>query len=122
MSGTIMVVDDEAPISKVVIDILTPEGFKVISASGGEEALDKLKTEKVDMMLIDFFMPGMSGRELAEKIRADPILKDMKIGFVTAASFSESGSKEFEKLNILDYIKKPFDNKDLVERVKKMLS
>jgi CheY-like chemotaxis protein len=118
---TIMIVDDEAPILKVVEDILKPEGYKVVLAISGQEALDKLKKVKPDLILIDFFMPAMSGRELCEKIRADSKLKNIKVAFITAASFSASGMKELDKMNVLDYIKKPFEYKDLIKRVKKMV-
>ena len=57
---TIMVVDDESAICKVVQDILMPEGYRVITAFSGDDALHKLRKEKPDCMLIDFFMPGMS--------------------------------------------------------------
>lgn len=120
MAKTVMIVDDEQPICKVVEDILKPEGYKVISAMSGQEALEKLKKVKPDLVLIDFFMPNMSGRELCEKIRAQDELKKLKVAFVTAATFSASGMKELEKMNVLDYIKKPFDYKDLIKRVKKM--
>lgn len=119
---TIMIVDDEEPVCKVVEDILKPEGYNVVSAYSGDEALDKLKKVKTDLMLIDFFMPRMSGRELCEKIRADSKLKNIKVAFITAATFSASGMKELEDMNVLDYIKKPFDYKDLIQRVKKMVS
>ena len=117
----IMIVDDEPSITKVVSDVLTQEDYEVVIASSGEEALEKLKKTKPNLILIDFFMPGMSGRELCEKIRADSEFKDLKIAFITAASFSQSGEKELKNLNVLDYIKKPFDNKDLVERVRKIV-
>ena len=116
-----MVVDDEPPINKVVEDILEPEGYKVVSATSGQEALDKLKKVKPNLILIDFFMPGMSGRELCEKIRADKKLKNLKVAFLTAATFSASGIKELDKMDVLDYIKKPFEYKDLVKRVKKVV-
>ena len=117
----VMIVDDEAPINKVVEDILEPEGYKVVSALNGTEALDKLKRAKVDLILIDFFMPGLSGRELCEKIRADSKLKKLKVAFLTAATLSPTGMKELDKMNVLDYIKKPFEYKDLIKRVKKMI-
>ena len=117
---TIMVVDDESAICKVVQDILMPEGYRVISAFSGDDALQKLKKEKPDCMLIDFFMPGMSGRELCEKIRADARLKSIRVAFITAASFSASGMEEFKRLDVLDYIKKPFEYKELIQRVKKL--
>ena len=97
-----------------------PEGYRVVTAFSGDDALLKLKKEKPDFMLIDFFMPGMSGRELCEKIRADGRLKSIRVAFITAASFSASGMEEFKRLNVLDYIKKPFEYKDLIQRVKKL--
>ena len=117
---TVMVVDDESAICKVVEDILAPEGYRIVTAFSGDDALQKLKKEKPDCILIDFFMPGMSGRELCEKIRADAKLNHIKVAFITAASFSASGMEEFEKLKVLDYIKKPFEYKDLIHRVKKL--
>ena len=117
----IMIVDDEQPINKVVEDIVEPEGYNVVSALSGSEALDKLKKVKPHLILIDFFMPGMSGRELCEKIRADSKLKDLKVAFITAATFSASGRDELEKMNVLDTINKPFGYQDLIQRVKKMI-
>ena len=115
-----MIVDDEQPINKVVVDILEPEGYKVLQAMSGLEALNKLKKIIPDLILIDFFMPGMSGRELCEKIRADGKLKNLKVVFLTAATFTKSGMKELDKMDVLDYIKKPFEYKDLIKRVKKI--
>ena len=84
---TIMVVDDEQPICKVIEDILEPEGYKVVTAITGEEALDKLRKSKPDLIMIDFYLPGISGRELCEKIRADSELKNLKVVFLTAATY-----------------------------------
>ncbi|MCH7680770.1 response regulator [candidate division KSB1 bacterium] len=117
----IFTIDDEEPIIKVIKDILEPEGYTIESAINAEEALEKLKSYVPDLILIDFILPGMSGRELAEKIRAESILKDTKIAFITGVSLMPAGMKELEKLNISDFIKKPFQYKDLIERVKKMI-
>ena len=66
-------------------------------------------------------MPGMSGRETCEKIRANPKTKNIKVAFLTVAKLSEGGKGILEKMNISDYITKPFDNSDLVNRVKKIV-
>jgi len=118
----IMVVDDEPNICEAVKFVLEDEGFEVITAFNAEECINKLKKEPVDLVLIDFFMPKISGRKLCEKIRKDPELENLKLAFLTVARFSELGLGELEKLKVLDYIQKPFDNEDLVKRVKKMLN
>jgi CheY-like chemotaxis protein len=72
------------------------------------------------MILLDMMMPGMSGREVCERIRKDPHTKDLKVAFLTVAKFSESGKYLLKKMNVSDYITKPFENADLVRRVKKI--
>lgn len=120
MGNIIMVVDDEESLIELVKAILEQENYEVIKAMSGEECLKKLKTVKPDLILLDMMMPGMSGREVCESIRQNPKTKDLKIAFLTVAKFSEAGKGVLEKMNVLDYITKPFDNQDLVKRVKKM--
>jgi CheY-like chemotaxis protein len=117
----IMVVDDESSLVELVRAVFSQEGFEVISAYSGSECLEKLKREKPDLILMDMMMPGMSGRETTEKIRANPKTKGLKVVFLTVARFSEVGKDSLAKLKVSDYITKPFDNRDLVKRVKKAL-
>ncbi len=121
MTKKIMVVDDDPYIRKAVEIALKSEGYDVETASGGEECLEKLKKEKVDLVLTDVFMPGMSGIRLCEIIRKDDKLKSLKVAFMTVATFSKMTEIGLEGLNILDYIQKPFDNEDLVKRIKKIV-
>ena len=117
----VMIVDDSPLILKVIEDILKPEGYHVIKAQSGDAALKMLKSIKPDLILLDFFMPGMSGREVCEKMRTDSKLKNIKVVFLTAANFSQKGEMVLKQMGILDNIQKPCDNKDLVDRVKKLL-
>ena len=118
----IMVVDDEENIVELVKAIMENEGYDVITASDGKECLEKLKSAKPDLILLDMMMPGMSGREVCERIRADPKTKNLKVAFLTVAKFSEAGKDVLNKMKVADYINKPFDNDDLIARVKKALS
>ena len=117
----IMVVDDEETLIELVTAILEGKGFEAIPAYNGKECLEKLKKIKPDLILMDMMMPGMSGRETTEMIRKDPKTKTLKVVFLTVARFSETGKETLEKLKVSDYITKPFDNDDLVARVKKAL-
>jgi response regulator RpfG family c-di-GMP phosphodiesterase len=58
---------------------------------------------------------------VCEKIRSDPKTKDLKVAFLTVAKFSETGRDVLKKMTVMDYITKPFDNDDLVKRVRKMV-
>jgi len=118
----IMIVDDEPNLVELVTAVLEQEGYEVIPATSGQECLEKLKKIKPDLILLDMMMPGMSGRETCEKIRASPKTKDLKVVFLTVARFSEVGKDVLGKMDVLDYITKPFDNKELVNRVKKALA
>ncbi|MBS3130880.1 response regulator [Candidatus Woesearchaeota archaeon] len=119
--ANIMVVDDEESLRELVAAIFSSSGDHVTAASSGQECLDMLEREKPDIILMDMMMPGMSGRETTEKIRQSPAGKNLKIAFLTVARFSETGKDALEKLDVLDYITKPFDNDELVRRVKRLL-
>lgn len=121
MKKKIMTVDDEFYMTKLVEGILKREGFEVVVAHSGKECLEKLKTEKPDLVILDMMMPEMSGRHVCEEIRKNPETKDLKVIFLTVATFSEAGIKNLGDLKVLDYIKKPFENDDFVARVKKVL-
>jgi DNA-binding response OmpR family regulator len=120
---TILIVDDEKNIRGALEIILSSAGYEVFAAENGKQALSMLKTGQVkpQLAILDMFMPELSGRETAEQIRKNSQLKDIKIVFLTVARFSEVGKREIQKLNISDYITKPFDNDDLLKRVKKVL-
>jgi two-component system phosphate regulon response regulator PhoB len=117
----IMIVDDEENVRQLIEAVLQEEGYDVVTAADGKECLAKLKKIKPDLILLDMMMPGMSGREVCEKIRTDPKTKNLKIIFVTVARFSELGKTTLSKLKVSDYISKPFDNDDLIKRAKKAL-
>ncbi|MBU4242611.1 MAG: response regulator [Nanoarchaeota archaeon] len=117
----IMLIDDEQNILELVSELLSNEGYDVITTGSGREALEKLKTAKPDLILLDMMMPNMSGRQVCEAIRKNSKTKNLRIAFLTVAKFSEAGKEKLNELKVLDYITKPFDNQDLVERVKKIL-
>jgi len=118
---TVMVVDDEKSMLVVIKTVLEPEGFDVITASSGQECLDKLKTIRPDLILMDMMMPGLSGRDTTEKIRENKKTRDIKIAFLTVVSFSETGKEVLKKMNVADYLTKPFENDEFVKRIKKIL-
>lgn len=118
----IMVVDDEENILVLLKSVLTEEGFSVSTAGDGAECLKMLPKEKPDLLLLDLMMPGMTGLDLAKKIRAGKACKNVKIVFLTVVKPNEISPLVMNSLKISDYLTKPFNNDELVGRIKWALS
>ncbi len=121
MAAEILIVDDEDDIRSLTKAILSDEGYKVTEAKDGKDALSMLKNKKFDLIVVDYFMPIMNGRQLAEEIRKNPKTKNLKLVFLTVAQFGQLGEKQLKRLNCLDYLKKPIDNEDFIKSINKIL-
>lgn len=110
----ILIVDDEKPISDIVKFNLTKEGYEVIKAYDGEEALEKVEDEQPDLILLDLMLPKIDGLEVARRMRAK---HSIPIIMVTAKD-SELDKVVGLELGADDYVTKPFSNRELVARVK----
>jgi len=119
MTSKILLVDDEKDIVEFLQYNLEQEGFKVIVAYDGKEALEKI-SKKPDLIILDVMMPRMDGYETCSKIKAMDEYKNIPIIFLTAKS---SEIDEVHGLNIgaVDFIQKPISPKKLVARVKSNL-
>lgn len=116
-SGTILVVDDDEDILEILQRSLEAEGYRAVVSGSGEDALDRLRAEPPDLLILDVMLPGIGGFELCRKIRR---FSDLPIVLLTAKSDTvdivvglESGAD--------DYIVKPFEMRVLVARVRSLL-
>ncbi|TCP23437.1 two-component system response regulator VicR [Scopulibacillus darangshiensis] len=114
MDKKILVVDDEQPIADILQFNLEKEGFEVIVAYDGEEALQKAEEEKPDMILLDVMLPVKDGMEVCRELRKT---YDMPIIMLTAKD-SEIDKVLGLELGADDYVTKPFSNRELIARVK----
>jgi two-component system response regulator VicR len=114
MAKKILVVDDEKPISDIVKFNLTKEGYDVVTAYDGEEALAKVNEVNPDLILLDLMLPKIDGLEVAREVRKD---QDMPIIMLTAKD-SEIDKVLGLEMGADDYVTKPFSNRELVARVK----
>ena len=114
MAKKILVVDDEKPISDIVKFNLDKEGYDVVTAYDGEEALKKVEAESPDLILLDLMLPKIDGLEVARQIRKED---DTPIIMLTAKD-SEIDKVLGLELGADDYVTKPFSNRELVARVK----
>lgn len=116
----ILHVDDEQDTLTVVRTILKKEGYEVVSVNRGDIALENVKLDGFDLIILDIMMPDMSGWELFTKIGV--IKPTYKVIFLSILELPQEKRKELMDAGVKDYIQKPFDRTDLVNRVKKVLS
>jgi len=120
MSATILVVEDEPGIQEVLKFNLSQHGHDVIVANDGEDAMNLLRGALPDIILLDWMLPGMSGVDVAKRVRSDGRLKGIPIIMLTART------EERDKILGLetgadDYITKPFSPRELMARIKAVL-
>ena len=114
MAKTILVVDDKANVRTLVRDYLTEEGFRVVTADNGRNALYVARHEKPDLILLDIMMPEMDGFEFIRAYRKE---SDTPIILLTAR-LEESDKVVGLELGADDYVTKPFGMRELVARIR----
>jgi two-component system, OmpR family, KDP operon response regulator KdpE len=114
MTARILVVDDEPQIRRVMRTALTAQGYFVMAAKSGDEALDKLRQERFDLALLDVNMPGMNGLETCREIRHS---SDIAIIMLTVRN-AESDKVAALDSGADDYITKPFSMPELLARIR----
>ena len=116
----ILLVDDEPDILEIIGYNLSHEGYQIVTASNGKEAVIKAQKELPQLIIMDVMMPEMDGMEACEQIRKIPELKDTVITFLTARSEDYSQVAGFDA-GADDYITKPIKPKVLVSKIKALL-
>jgi two-component system, OmpR family, response regulator len=113
----VLVVEDEAPARDLLVAILRADGYTVRAVEDGKSALDAADTFRPDIALLDGGLPGVSGAELASRLRT---VSNLPIIFVTGADSADAVHRGF-RVGADDYITKPFDPEELSWRVKAVL-
>lgn len=116
----ILVVDDEPDIVALVVYHLAKEGYRVSSASSGSEALATARRERPALMVLDLMLPGLSGFDVLEQLRADEATAGIAVLMLTARKEEPDRIKGLS-LGADDYLTKPFSPQELVLRVKAIL-
>lgn len=120
MSAKVLVVDDSPEVISMLNEMLTLNGFQVFIALGGEQALSISAQITPDMILMDAMMPGMSGFEACEQLKASPELMNIPVIFMTGLSDTEDIVKGFDAGGV-DYITKPIRHEELLVRMRSHL-
>ncbi|CAG0963234.1 partial Response regulator PleD, partial [Anaerolineae bacterium] len=116
MSSTILIVDDEPAGLHTLESILDGQGYQIVMAQSGPEALEKTRQLLPDVILLDVMMPGMDGFEVCRTIRNDPLLAEIPILMLTALDDRKSLLNGLES-GADDYITKPYDRYALRARL-----
>ncbi|MBE9590779.1 Hpt domain-containing protein [Moraxella sp. K127] len=117
----IMVVDDSVTVRKVTSRFLERQGFEVIVAKDGVDAIEILQDNMPDLMLLDIEMPRMDGFEVATQVRHSPRLSHLPIIMITSRTGEKHRDRAFE-IGVNDYMGKPFQEVELLERIGKLLN
>ncbi|MGD0020765.1 MAG: two-component system response regulator [Smithellaceae bacterium] len=116
----ILVVDDQPQNIELLEAHLVPQGYEIVTAVNGKEALEKLSGKQIDLILLDVMMPGMDGFEVTRRIRQDNTHRLLPIILVTALRETEARVKGIEA-GCDDFISKPVDKMELLARVRSLL-
>lgn len=120
MAYKILVVDDEQDVVALIETTLKGEGFDVVTAYDGITALDVCNTEKPDLILLDIMMPMMSGYEVCEQIKANPLTQHIPVLCISSAHSPEARAHCF-RVGAVELLKKPFLPAELIAQVKRHL-
>ena len=115
----ILVVDDQ-PVNVKLIAAYLEKDYEIIPAYSGEEALEKVRTDKPDIVLLDIMMPGISGYEVCERIKQQDTTRFIPVVMITALSGLEDKIKGIE-VGADDFLTKPINNIELITRVRSLL-
>ena len=121
MPTTLLIADDEPNILLSLDYLMQREGFRVVLARDGQEALDLIVRERPALALLDVMMPLCSGLEVCQQVRQDPTLDGVQILLLTAKGRESDVSKGLA-MGANAYMTKPFSTRELVARVRSMLA
>lgn len=118
----ILIVDDEPGILEVISLRLEKLGYNVLTAVDGKEALDTIRSENPDLVLLDLVMPFVDGTEVCEQIKNDKMLKHIPIILFTASGSSAMAAEKSRKVGADGYIIKPFEPEELTCKIEEILA
>ncbi len=121
MNKHVLIVDDSPTVRKFVSVSLSMQGFSVVAACDGMDALEKLPQSRFDLVITDLNMPNMDGFELIKALRENPDYKDLPVIILTSLG-DEANKEQGAKLGVNSYVVKPFSLEKIQYEVSKYVS
>lgn len=118
----ILCVEDEPEMIDLIRLILSRKGFEVTGATGGQDGIAKIRSDKPDLVLLDLMMPYMDGWEVYQQMKADEATKNIPVIVVTAKAQSIDKVLGLHIAKVDDYIAKPFSPKELIDSVERVFA
>jgi DNA-binding response OmpR family regulator len=122
MAKKILVVDDDQLLMKILKINLEADGYEFIDAYDGDEALEKIRNNKLDLLVLDIMMPKVDGWQVAKEVRANPEIRYLPIIFLTCKGSEEDQKRGREEFGAEKYMVKPFSPEELLNAIKEVLS
>lgn len=120
MTATVLIIDDEIHIRRLIAQMLELGGYQVLEAASGPEALHLIEETRPDVITCDIFMPGMTGFEVLETLKSQPATAEIPVIMLTALGQEKDTNRAME-LGAADYVTKPFGTTKLAETIKRQL-
>ncbi|MDF1524734.1 MAG: response regulator [bacterium] len=121
MPKRILIVEDNIVILTMQKQIFEMEGYEIITAQEGMDALKKLHEEIPDVVLLDVNIPGMNGFELCRQIKEEPTLQDIIVVMISAVYYSDEDAKKGMAMGADAYFTKPYENEVLQSKIKELI-
>jgi len=121
MAKKILIVEDNIVILTMQKQIFEMEGYDIITAQEGMDALKKIHNESPDIVLLDVNIPGMNGFELCRQIKEDPNLRHIIVVMISAVYYSEEDAKKGMAMGADAYFTKPYENELLQAKIKELV-
>lgn len=116
--GTVLIVDDELPIAEIIAEVLDEEGYTTMVASGGAQALAMLASGQPDLVLLDLYMPGMSGLDVLQRLRSVGDFITLPIVVMTAGTVDTA---DLNRQGATQVLPKPFEVEALIATVRALI-
>ena len=121
MAKKILIVEDNIVILTMQKQIFEMEGYEIVTAQEGMDALKKIHQEHPDVVLLDVNIPGMNGFELCRQIKEDPNLQSIIVVMISAVYYSDEDAKKGMAMGADAYFTKPYENEVLQGKIKELI-